>query len=187
MHTLHFLLIKADSAAEAGSEAENQLLGWGDENNWRSVGGIASEDGGEDIENHGDGRWALSFLGAEEGIPKEGTYFSRAVAYLRAAITDPVTLPCAPFSTYPDLRSALDRLSSQLRAFDLEDGDTYELWAIGRNLKHVAKLIESRRDSQRGEEIPQYYDGQYDEFGLTDLTESSEGTRRYLVFLDMHS
>jgi hypothetical protein len=187
MHNLHFILIKADSAAAAASQAENQLLDWGDENNWRSVGGIASEDGSDDIENHDDGRWGLSYLDEEPSVSKDGTYFSRAVACLRAAITDPVTLPCEPFSTHPDLRSALDHLSSQLRAFNPEHGHTFELWSIGQNLKHVAQLTESRRACKHGEEIPQYYDEQYDQFGLTDITKWSEGARRYLVFLDMHS
>ena len=41
--------------------------------------------------------------------------------------------------------------------------------------------------SHNGREIPELYAGQFDEDGLTDLTEQSEGARRYLVYLDMHS
>jgi hypothetical protein len=73
MHNLHFLLINADSAADAASETESLILDWGNENNWRSVGGIASEDGSDDVENKDDGCWGLSFLDEEEGIPKEGS------------------------------------------------------------------------------------------------------------------
>jgi hypothetical protein len=187
MHNLHFKLIKADSAADAASEAENLMFDWGDENNWRCVGGIASEDGSDDIDNHEDGGWGLSFLDAEAGVPKEGTYFSRAVAYLHRQIAYPVIFPATPRSTHPDLNSAICELSDQLRAFDPERGDTFELWCLGRNLKHLSELMDGRNAIKHGEEIPQFYDWQFDQFGLTDMTEQSEGARRYLVFLDMHS
>src|SRR5271166_4951267 len=108
MHNLHFILIKADSAAKAASAAENAILDWGNDNNGRSVGGIASEDGSDDIENHDEGAWGLSFLDEEEGVPKEGTYFSRAVAYLHREITRPLA----------DLPSKLLGFSDKLRAFD---------------------------------------------------------------------
>jgi len=187
MHNLHFILIKADSAAEAASETENLMLDWGNENNWRRVGGIASEDGSDDIDNHDDGRWPLSFLDAEAGLPKEGTYFSRAVGYLNREFTGPVTLPSAPFSTHPDLRSAIQEMGVMLRAFDPEHCNSNDLWRIGFNLKHLSELMESRNAVKHGEEIPQFYEGQFDHFGLTDETEQSDGARRYLVFLDMHS
>jgi hypothetical protein len=187
MHNLHFLLIKADSAQDAASEAEKLIIEWGNENNWRSFCGIASEDGSDDIENHQGGRWGLSFLDKEEGIPKEGMPFHRAVAYLHREISQPVHLPCRPWSNFPTIDSALDYLSKQLAAFDADTGNTNDLWGIGRNLKHLSELIDSRRARELGEEVPQFYDWQFDHFGLTDLTEESEGARRYLVFLDMHS
>jgi hypothetical protein len=187
MHNLHFLLIKADSATDAAFEAENLILDWGDENNWRRVGGIASEDGSDDVENESDGRWGLSFLDAEEGIPREGTYFSRAVAYLHREIAEPVTFAWAPYSTHRHTQSAIRELADMLAAFDPERGNTNDLWGIGRNLKHLSELIDSRRAREQGEGIPQFYDWQFDQFGLTDMTEQSDGARRYLVFLDMHS
>jgi hypothetical protein len=187
MHNLHFILIKAEEATHAAFEAENLILNWGDENNWRRVGGIASEDGSDDIENESHGRWGLSFLDDVDNVPKEGTYFSRAVAYLQLHLTEPVTFPSGPFSTHADLPSAISVLGDTLRAFDIENGDTHDLWRIGRNLKHLSELIDSRRARAQGEAIPQFYDWQFDYFGLTDMTEQSEGTMRYLVFLDMNS
>jgi hypothetical protein len=187
MHNLHLILINADSARNAGFEAENLILSWGDENNWRCVGGVASEDGSDDIENDGDGRWGLSFLDKEEGIPKEGTYFSRAVAFLLCGIELPVIFPATPHSTHPDLNTALRELSDRLRAFDPERGDRHDLWCVRHNLHHMSELIASSRARKQGEAIPQFYDWQFDHFGLTDMTERSEGARRYLVFLDMHS
>ena len=177
MHNLHFILIKADSAAKAASAAENAILDWGDENNWRSVGGIASEDGSDDIENHDEGAWGLSDLDEEEGVPKEGTYFSRAVAYLHRDITRPLA----------DLPAKLLAFSDRLRAFDPEHGSPSQLEEIGRDLQHLSEHMVSRGAREGGVEIPQLYEWQFDRDGLTDMTGGSEGARRYLVFLDMHS
>jgi hypothetical protein len=176
MHNLHFLLIQADSAAEAASEAEHLIQDWGDENNGRSIGGIASEDGSDDVENHDDGAWGLSFLDEEEGIPKEGTYFRRAVAYLHQQIEEPLA----------GLRSTLDRFGDALRNFDPESGLPEQLADIGRQLEHLSEHLYGRRRGTRSE-IPEVYEWQLDQEGLTDLTGPSEGARRYLVFLDMHS
>jgi hypothetical protein len=177
MHNLHFLLIKADSAAEAASEAESLILDWGDDNNWRTVGGVASEDGSDDIENHDDGRWPLSFLDRQEGIPREGTNFSRAVAHLHRQIAEPLA----------GLRPALARFGDELRAFDPEGESLWRLGEIGRELERLSEHLCTSRAGGDGAEIPEFYDWQLDRFGLTDLTEDSEGARRYLVFLDMHS
>jgi hypothetical protein len=176
MHNLHFLLIKADSAAEAASDAEDLIQHWGNEDSWRSIGGIASEDGSDDIENHDDGAWGLSFLDEDEDIPKEGTYFRRAVAYVRQQIAEPLV----------DLRSTLDRFSDALRNFDPESGLPEQLADIGRQLKHLSEHLYGRRRETRSD-IPEVYEWQFDQDGLTDLIGQSEGARRYLVFLDMHS
>src|SRR3954463_10209980 len=85
MHNLHLLLIHADSAKAAAAEATRLIEDWGGENNWRRVGGVASEDGSDDIENHEHGRWGLSFLDTDQGRP-EGTPFRRASAWLRLLI-----------------------------------------------------------------------------------------------------
>jgi hypothetical protein len=187
MHNLHLILIKADSAEEAATQADNLIPDCDDENKSHRVGGVASEDGIDDVDNYDFARWSLSFLDEEDGIPSEGTYFARAVAYLHRQISDPVILPFGPNSTHPDATSALRELSNSLSAFDADRGNTDDLLAIGRNLKHLSELIDSNRAHKQGEEIPQFYNWQLDHFGLTDLTEDSEGAKRYLVFIDTHS
>lgn len=177
MHNLHFILIKADSATDAATEAENAILDWGNDNNWHCIGGIAAEDGSDDIENHADGSWGLSFLEEEKAIPREGTYFSRAVAFLIAEITEPLT----------DLFAKLRELSDRLRAFDPQIASGFELWRISRDVQDLSDLVISRKARERGNDIPELREWQFDQFGLTDLTGGSDGARRYLVFLDMHS
>ena len=177
MHNLHFILIKADSAKEAASDAENLIVDWGTENNWRSIGGVAAEDGSDDIENHDSGAWGLSSLDEDKDVPREGTYFSRAVTYLHNEIKEPLA----------DLPSTLLELSSRLRSFDPQAVGGFELWRIGRDLKSLSELMDSHAAHTCGAEISQLREWQFDEFGLTDLTSQSAGARRYLVFIDMHS
>ena len=128
----------------------------------------------------------MSFLDDEDAVPKTGTYFSRAVAYLQREIANPVTLPVTPHSTHPDIASALRELRDRLRAFDPQTGDSHDLWCIRRKVKHLSELIAARHLREQGEDIPQFFPWQFDDFGLTDLTEHSEGANRYLVFHDMY-
>jgi len=187
MHTLHFILINADSAQEAATSMEEEILQWGDDNNWRSIGGIASEDGTDDIENHDDARWPLSFLDDEEGLPKDGTYFQRAITYLKQSITDPITLRYSPYSEYPDMRAALHAIADQLYAFDPAIGSSLFLWEASRGLTQIEQILDARRALAHAGGIPEFYRWQFDHEGLTDMTPNTEGAKRYLVFLDMHS
>ena len=98
------------------------------------------------------------------------------MAYLLRRIAEP-----------SDLRLALRELGDRLRAFDPDHGTSHDLWEIGHHLKHLSDLMECRKGLKRGMPIPELCEWQFDEFGLTDLTGQSEGARRYLVFLDMHS
>jgi hypothetical protein len=182
MHNLHFILINADSAKDAASEADSLILHWGDENNWRTVGGIASEDGSDDIENHDDGRWGLSDL--PDGA---GTAFSRSLAWVRRVINDPIVLEYVPFTECPTLSDALHAVAQTLNAFDPQIGKPFDLWCAYRNTRQLYELVEARRREPSEPGIRELYPWQFDHFGLTDMTEQSEGARRYLVFIDMHS
>jgi hypothetical protein len=186
MHTLHFILINADSAEEAATSAEDALLDWGDDNNWRSVGGVACEDGTDNIENHDDGRWPLSFLDSDEGVPKDGTYFQRAVAYLKQSITDPIRLDYWPTPEYPGLKAALRDIADRLYEFDPDTGSSQVMWEASRALKHIEQILDAR-GALADHCIPEFYRWQFDQFGLTDMTDHTQGAKRYLVFLDMHS
>ena len=188
MHNLHLLLVRADSAEDAAGRADTAVSDWGDTTNWRVVGGIASDDGSDDIENHGDAGWGLSFLDETEGITRKGTYFSRAVAYLHQTINGPVTLISSPHTTHPDLRSAINGLGDLLKGIDIAQGQPFDDWSFSRNLKYLSQLDHARQAMKNGQDIPAYYSWQLDNFGLTDLSELfPPGTRRYLVMLDMHS
>ena len=182
MHTLHFLLVRADSASDAAATAGHLTNAWGDENNWRSIGGVASEDGSDDLENHDDGRWGLSDL--PDG---SGTAFERAVAWVRATIEDPVELDHLPFQACPTMREALDAVARSLKDFDPDQGDVFALWCASRNVHLLYETLASRRDDPTACGVAEFYSWQLDQFGLTDLTHDTTGTWLYLVMLDMHS
>ena len=186
MHTLHFILINADSAQEAAGTAEDAILEWGDDNNWRRIGGVASEDGTDDIENHEDARWPLSCLDGEESVPKDGTYFQRAIAYLKQSITDPITLRYSPYGEYPDMKAALRAIASRLDDFDPDTGSSQVMWEASRALTQMEHILDAR-GALADACIPEFYRWRFDEHGLTDMTGHTQGAKRYLVFLDMHS
>ena len=55
MHNLHFILVKANSGEEACKQAENEIIDWGTDNNWRTMCGAVSQD--NEIYNANDGRY----------------------------------------------------------------------------------------------------------------------------------
>jgi hypothetical protein len=176
MHTVHFFLVNADAAEQAANIVDLQISGWGGEDNWYQIGGVASEDGTDDIDNYSDCRFPLAFLDEDQNIPKEGTCFQRAVIYLSQHIHCP-----------SDLNEEIGGLSDQLRAFNAEHGNAIDLWSIAQELLRLRDVIESRR---QGGEIPEFRPWQLTEFGLTDLDhyeEEESEKRRYIVFVDMHS
>ncbi|MBX9726454.1 MAG: hypothetical protein K2X09_04240, partial [Rickettsiales bacterium] len=83
MHNLHLILVNADSAEDAASSAASETIEWGNDNNWRSIGGVVSEDGADMIQNHEGFGYPLSFFDNEEGLPKEGNYFEKGVAFIK--------------------------------------------------------------------------------------------------------
>ena len=180
MHNLHFLLVQASSAREAAQTAECLVADWGDENNWRKVGGVASEDGGDDLENVDEARWGLSDL--PEG---PGTAFARALAWIAAAIDEPIKLDYPPFTECPTLKDAFHVLARTLMDFDPETGRTMDLWHTVQNLRQLQEIVLARRRDPGV--IAEFFRGRFDQFGLTDLTDSSVGAKRYIVMLDMHS
>ena len=45
MHNLHLVRVYASDPQDACNTVENEIMEWGNENNWRTIGGCISEDG----------------------------------------------------------------------------------------------------------------------------------------------
>jgi hypothetical protein len=181
MHNLHLLLVHAASADAAAGIARALVTGFGDEdNNLFQIGGIASEDGCDDQNEHDtDTRYPLSRFDDDPAAAKEGTYFARAVEMLLRELSDP-----------PDLRTALDKHADELREVRIPDG-IVELWKTIEELKRLFSILYSRCLLSDGD-IPEFRRYEFNYFGLTaidqeDKKQQDKGTRRYIVCVDMHS
>jgi hypothetical protein len=184
MHNLHFIIINADSAADAVESALLEIQDWGNENNWRRVGGVASEDGKDVIENHQDARWGLSYLKPEESV-LQPRYFQWGIQMIWDRIHNPLTLPYRSRGEAATIKDALMMIASDLLTFDGEDA--HQLWCASKNLLYLQQIIGGRQQAKTDNIIPSFYAWELDECGLTDLTEDSEGSQSYLVMIDMHS
>ncbi len=185
MHNLHYIIIKADNAADAAESALLEIQDWGDENNWRSVGGVASEDGTDLIENHQDARWGLSSLRPDDASPDDNSYFAWGLAEIWEKIEGNIELPYSPYSKSYDLQ-----VTTQGIALELLDSDTANADLLSRaseNLKYLAQIAKGRNNREVEHAIPEFYEWQFDHVGLTDFSEQTDGTQLYLVMLDMHS
>ena len=184
-HNVHFLLIKASSAADAARIAVENTCDWGDINNYSCIGGIASEDGNDDIDNHDDGGWSLAFLN-DENVPKDGTYFSRAAHYISQLSAETVISYGMP-EHCKNFRAALDGARGQLEAFNPDNYNGDELGTLRRHLKHLYEVIGTSSALKTASAIPELHAWDFMEEGCTDMTHLSCGDKRYMVFLDMHS
>jgi hypothetical protein len=102
-------------------------------------------------------------------------------------IGNPITFEHQPWSTVDDFKAGLAAVSEQLLTFDCEEGKPHELWSASRNIKQLYELYGARKELASGKDLPDYYSWEFDQTGLTDMTASSEGKQRFIVFLDMHS
>ena len=160
MHNLHYVLTKADDAEDAGSQVEMAIEDFGNENNWRSIGGVISLDGTEEIHNLGDARWTLDDLNENEGnTPLEKAYSELGIVANSA-------------------KKKQQELAEQVKNLGSDEGS---LWTLKRD---IIALIEAHTFG-KAQTMNEYA---YDEFGITDMRYNDEDTRKeYLVMVDMHS
>ena len=171
MHNLHLVRINATSPEEACNDVENQIMDFGNENNWRSIGGCVSEDNEVfDYDKHS--RWKPSNEGYET-IEK----LSELVRGWMKSDNDDYYRK--------DLIEAIDNGERKLS----EITDTMELYAIQEFAKKRKAVIGSGGIDEFNIMESTYRDYEYDECGLTamDYSEKSKGEKTYIVFIDMHS
>ena len=184
MHNLHYIVINADSAADAAESALMEIQDWGNENNWRSVGGVASEDGTDLIEDYQDARWTLSCLRPDNASPDDHSYFAWAIADIWDKIDD-IILPHSPYTASASIAELILVIVESLRNTDGTNTDL--LLCASENLKYLHQIARGRKHRETENAIPEFYEWEFDRVGLTDLTHYTEGTQRYLVMIDMHS
>ena len=160
MHNLHFIRVKADTPEDACDIAENSILHWGDENNWRIIGGCVSEHN-EVYCNDSSSRW----------VPDVDTTI------------DKINDMCNDWLSESDYyKEVFDRCAQGLEEspFDWYSAKKYcehmyEVSALGVKTKPFDVLQD------------EFFSWKLDECGVTDMEHRREGDTTYVVFLDMHS
>jgi len=162
MHNLHFVVVKADTAKEACKEVESEIQDFGNENNWRTICGCVSSK--NKTFNYEDGRWSPT----DESL--------NSIKKINKFISEQI-------KPYKD--EVIQGLESGKTTFnDLKGFDWYSLEKYAKDMFQYTHL---KTPEQFDVLKDTYYEHSFDEFGVTNLIENTEGKGTYVVFVDMHS
>jgi hypothetical protein len=161
MHNLHFIVLHANSGAEACERAESLISDWGNENNWREMCGAVSES--NIVYRSGEGRFQ----------PEENMTIAECNKWASVWVDD--------LDGGEAAKIKLDNGEADLSKWEL-----WELYSLKRYAEH---LYETR--SKKGAEFNVLsdclYDWSFDRMGVThDNLHEGDG-ERWVVFVDMHS
>jgi hypothetical protein len=166
MHNLHFILVKAISGEEACKKAENEIIDFGTDNNWRTMCGAVSQD--NEVYDAGDGRYE----------PKDTDY--QCIEKINEVVSQWIK-----DSFYGETA----KLKFEKGETNLDEWNPIELWSLSKWAKHLSEA-HSYKDREfdilKGDT---FYTCQFDECGVTDMTydTNDEGDKTWVVFCDMHS
>jgi len=165
MHNLHFLVLKADSPQDACAEAEDYIMDFGNENNWRTVCGCVSKRNQVFI-NDADGRYS----------PEQTGYTT--IAKINRAVRRWINGDGGFGLT------AKTKIAKAKKKIDLSKWNTNELFSLERYAKHLYQ--KAQLGGKKFNVLEDcFYPNEYTECGVTQI-EGGEGKRMYVVFIDMH-
>jgi hypothetical protein len=192
MHNIHYIVVRAESAKDAANEALSQIEDWGDENNWRSAGGVASENNNDNIECEDENaRWGLDRITTTDNTPYQAILDSIKEMYSCYRLQTKTEKGEYKEVTVNTYHEALDIVTEQLQLCKSESSGV-NLYPI----QNMLNEIEAVHDSQRlgsTQDIVEFKPYMYDNVGLTDFSQyeddesTDDGTQRYIVLIDMHS
>lgn len=160
VHNLHFAVIKANSPEEACVAVGTEISSWGDENNWRSIGGCVS-DKDETYINDPDAHY----------YPNDDR---NTIEKLNALVTSWITPRSDKGKETLKLMSKFIK-DNKLKSYDWE------------KIEQFARFKKETCDKKNFNILKDdLYAGNYDECGVTHIL-TGEGKHKYVVFIDMHS
>lgn len=172
MHNLHLVVVKADSPEDACIEAECQIEDYGNENNWRVICGCVSED--DERYNTGEGRYPVQDTDTIKSLNKlvEGWVSS----------PDPLTV---------NVRNAKAAMRRAAYPKKFKKPVTWHDWhQIAKYAEHMSSSVNYRIDNTIKINVldNQFREWELVEEGITNLCDSEEttGSKKYVVFVDMH-
>jgi len=174
MHNLHFILVRANSGEEACKQAENEIMDFGTENNWRTMCGAVSED--NEVFNAGDGRYE----------PKDTDY--QSIEAINNAVGK---------WTKDSFYGETAKLKFEKGETNLSEWNAIELYSLSKWANHLSEACSYKDrefDILKGDT---FYTCQFDECGVTNMVyniyedddEAMSKTKEktWVVFCDMHS
>jgi hypothetical protein len=160
MHKLHLATVKADSPEDACNEIENEIVDFGNDNNWRTICGCIRED--NKVYIHEDGGCFA---------PEKSMKISNVENMIRSWVG----------SFGYDAREALVKFH-----IDDETLSAQDWWLLKQLCDHKEHQIDFNNEKFNIWET-EYRAWQLDDNGLTNLIQQSDGAKRYVVFIDKHS
>ena len=91
---LHFCVVRAESVQSAGKIIASHIQQeFGGYDNYYTIGGIASEDGSDDLVCYHDTMSPFPLITLDDiGVSKEGTYFARVIKWVSKSLPPPEKL-----------------------------------------------------------------------------------------------
>jgi hypothetical protein len=166
MHNLHFIVVRSSSGEEACKQAENEIIDFGTDNNWRTMCGAVSQD--NEVYNAGDGRYE----------PKDTDY--QTIEAINNAVGN---------WTKDSFYGETAKLKFEKGETNLDEWNAIELYSLSKWANHLSEANSYKHrefDILKGDT---FYTCQFDECGVTDFTydTNDEGDKTWVVFCDMHS
>jgi len=164
MHNLHLITIEADSPEDACSDVEERINDWGSENNWRTICGCIDEDNEIHIEDD-HGRW----------MPESGTTIKNIEKMIKN------------WAENFRFKSIIDEALAKFHA-DEKNLSSQDWWILGEYCRFKSDKVEFDGYEFNIWEA-EYRSWQLDENGLTNMIsgQHTEGMKKYMVYVDMHS
>ena len=162
MHNLHYIVVSATSCEEAVDEASNQISDWGTENNYRSFGGCVSEDNEvyrvPETDIWGNSRWIPEENHTIEMINEEVKGWLQPNVYDKEKFDD-----CSNGKV-----------------------DTFFDWYSAK--RHCEHMFQITKHGKEDFNVLQddFFNYQYGNCGVTQMSVEDKDLKQYVVFLDMH-
>lgn len=181
MHNLHLARIKAESHKDACEAVLSYIDGWGDDNNWRTIGGAICEDGTAQEYDKGS-RWRVETDKVQEQIDSLNSSCFAALQggeYL-----------------YGHRAENISKILSMPVEEMFSVNDWMDLYALKRFFDFLLKTTAARQECEEAYDIfksPDFFAYDYGEFGLTDMgdngynEEELKDCKMYIVLIDMHT
>ena len=172
MHNLHYIVVNAESGQDACDIVETQISEWGNENNWRTIGGAVASD--NEVyrvpvkDSWGNSRWT----------PEENHTIDM--------INEQVEKWLEPDQYTKDQFN---------KCVEGDIGSPYDWYGAKKYCKHMYEFTQTKHFMKEGKfDVLQnsFFEWSLDECGVTHIDisqiEDDDPTlKQYVVFVDMHS